>query len=163
VDAAAAEALARHGEAVATVREYAERAGALRVVLLVDRGERQPPLMLDCDVEGNVELTDGEQLVTIPAHDTTAERPRSLPEIRAIPPTAMDMDLQTGDLQAPLGAIEHLAETLGALARAFGNRSVATADFGTRDPETPITLAAREGEPTVLAAGDYEYTLRQMR
>jgi hypothetical protein len=161
VDAAAAEALARHGEAVATVRDYAQRAGALRVVLLVDRGEPEPPLMVECDDEHNVALTDGDEVVTIPAQLSTQAPPRTLPEIRATPPTAIEMDLQTGDLQAPLGAIEHLAGTLQALARAFGDRSVASADFATRDPETPITLAAREGEPAVLAAGDYEYTLRQ--
>jgi hypothetical protein len=159
VDAAAAEALARHGEAVATVREYAQRSGAARVVLLVDRGEHQPPLMVEADDEQNVELTDGDQVATIPAQARTAP-PRPLPEIRAIPASALQLDLQTGELQAPFGAIEHLAETLQALARAFGHRSVASADFATRDPETPITLAAREGEPAILAAGDYEYTLR---
>jgi hypothetical protein len=163
VDAAAAEALARHAEAVATVREYAQRAGALRVVLLVDRGEPEPPLMLDCDAEHNIELTDGDEVVTIPAQQATQARPRTLPEIRATPATAIEMDLRTGDLQAPLGAVEHLAGTLLALARAFGNRSVASADFATRDPGTPITLAAREGEPAIVAAGDYEYALRQDR
>jgi hypothetical protein len=163
VDAAAAEALARHGEAVATVREYAQRAGALRVVLLVDRGDHQPPLMLECDDAQNVEITDAGTVATIPAHTNPPAEPRPLPEIRPAPASAMTMDLATGDLQAPLGAIEHLAGTLAKLAQAFGQRSVATADFATRDPETPITLAARDGEPAVLAAGDYEYTLRQPR
>jgi hypothetical protein len=46
-----------------------------------------------------------------------------------------------------------------ALARAFGGRSVATADFATRDPELPLTIAAREGEPLVLAAGDRRFLL----
>jgi hypothetical protein len=163
VDAAAADALARHGEAIATVREYAQRAGALRVVLLVDQGEDRPPLMIECDDEHDVEVTDGDTVATIPAHADAATGPRRLPEIRPIPASAMSMDLLTGDLQAPLGAIEHLADTLTALARAFGHRSVATAEFATRDPETPITLAGREGEPAVLAAGDYEYTLRRHR
>ena len=101
MDPAAETALARHGEAVATAREFALRANALRVVLLIDRG----------------------------------------------------------DDDAPLGAIEHLAQALTAVARDLGNRSVATAEFATSDPETPITLAARQGEPAVLAAGDQEYRL----
>jgi hypothetical protein len=162
VDAAAAQALARHGEAVATVREYAIRAGALRVVLLVDRGA-QPPLMVDCDAEHTVEITDGDAVTRIAADAHPNEGPKPLPEIRLIPASAIEMDLQSGDLQAPLGAIEHLADTLTALARAFGARSVATAELATRDPSAPITLAARQGEPTVLAIGDYEYTLRQPR
>jgi hypothetical protein len=162
VDAAAAEALARHGEAVATVRDYQQRTGALRVVVLIDRGDDQEPLMVDCDDEQAVEITDGDRIVTIPADaDPPGARPKTLPDIRATPASAIEMDLTTGDLQAPLGAIEHLAQTLQALARAFGRRSVATAELATRDPATTITLAARDKEPAVLAAGDYEYTLRQ--
>jgi hypothetical protein len=161
VDAAAAEALARHGEAVATVRDYQQRTGAMRVVVLVDRGDEQPPLMLDCDEDQSVEITDGDAVATIPAGANAPAAPKSLPDIRATPPSAIDLDLRTGDLQAPLGAIEHTAQTLQALARAFGRRSVATAELATRDPETTITLAARDNEPAVLAAGDYEYTLRQ--
>ena len=45
------------------------------------------------------------------------------------------------------------------LARAFGGRSVATVDFATRDPELPVTIAAREGERLVLAAGDRRFVL----
>jgi hypothetical protein len=161
VDAAAAEALARHGEAVATMRDYQQRTGAVRVVVLVDRGDDQPPLMIDCDDEQAVEITDGDTIVTIAADADAPSAPRPLPDIRPAPASAIEMDLSTGDLQAPLGAIEHLAQTLQALARAFGRRSVATAELATRDPATTITLAARDGEPAVLAAGDYEYTLRQ--
>jgi hypothetical protein len=161
VDAAAAEALARHGEAVATVRDYQQRTGAVRVVVLVDRGDDQPPLMIDCDDEQAVEITDADRIVTIPADADAPSAPRPLPDIRPAPASAIEMDLSSGDLQAPLGAIEHLAQTLQALARAFGRRSVATAELATRDPATTITLAARDGEPAVLAAGDYEYTLRQ--
>jgi hypothetical protein len=161
VDAAAAEALARHGEAVATVRDYQQRTGAVRVVVLVDRGDDQPPLMVDCDDEQAVEITDADRIVTIPADADAPSAPRPLPDIRPAPASAIEMDLSSGDLQAPLGAIEHLAQTLQALARVFGRRSVATAELATRDPATTITLAARDGEPAVLAAGDYEYTLRQ--
>jgi hypothetical protein len=158
VDPAAETALARHGDAVATAREFALRANALRVVLLIDRGD-EPPLMVDCDGEGEVEVTDGGTVATIPA-DAPAPAPAGpLPDVRAIPATAISVDLATSELHAPLGAIEHLAEALTALARHVGHRSVATAEFATSDPETPITLAAREGEPAVLAAGDQEYRL----
>jgi hypothetical protein len=52
-----------------------------------------------------------------------------------------------------------LATALKALARTLGGRSVATARFATRDPDLPITLAAREGERVVLAAGDAQFEL----
>ena len=53
----------------------------------------------------------------------------------------------------------HLAEVVLALARTGGGRSVATVDFSTRDPELPLTIAAREGEPVVLAIGDRQFRL----
>jgi hypothetical protein len=55
--------------------------------------------------------------------------------------------------------VAHLARAVLALAALFGGRSVATADFATRNPELPITIAAREGEPLVLAAGDRRFVL----
>jgi hypothetical protein len=55
--------------------------------------------------------------------------------------------------------VQHLADSVLALARAFGGLTVATAEFATSDPELPITFAAREGEPVVLGAGDAQYEL----
>ena len=85
--------------------------------------------------------------------------PRPLPELRPPPPTALTIDPGTGELEAPLGVVANLARAVLGLAIAFGGRSVATADFATRDPELPITIAAREGEPLVLAAGDRRFVL----
>jgi hypothetical protein len=158
VDPAAETALARHGEAVATAREFAREARALRVVLLIDRGT-ETPLMVDVDADGEVEVTDGETVATIPADAPIPPPAGPLPDVRAIPATAISVDLVTKELAAPLGAIEHVADALTQLARGLGRRSVATAELATSDPDTPITLAAREGEPAILAVGDEEYTL----
>ena len=61
--------------------------------------------------------------------------------------------------RAPIGAIANLAEAVLSLAGAFGGRSVATADFPTRDPEQLLTIAARPGEPVVLAVGDQQFAM----
>ena len=114
--------------------------------------------MLDCG-GGVVELTDSGQAVTIPADTPVPAAPRPLPDLRPSPPTALAIDPETGELEAPLGAVANLGRAVLGLARAFGGRSVATADFATRDPELPITIAAREGEPLVLAAGDHRFVL----
>jgi hypothetical protein len=151
------DALARHAEAVATVRAFAERSGALRVVLLVDRGNGEAT-MLDC-ASGSLELTEGGRTVTVPAGTAVAAAPRRLPDLRPPPPTALAIDPETGELEAPLGAVANLGRAVLALARAFGGRSVATADFATRDPKVPVTIAARDGEPLVLAAGDRRFVL----
>ena len=153
------DALARHGEAVATVRAFAAQVGALRVVLLVDSGDGRAATMLDCAADGALELAEQDTSWSVPAGTPVAAAPRPLPELRPPPSTALNIDPGSGELEAPLGAVANLARGVLALASAFGGRSVATADFATRDPEMPITIAAREGEPLVLAAGDRRFVL----
>jgi len=155
----AAEMLARHAEAVATVRAYAERANAERVVLLVDRGDDDPPAMLDRAADGTIELTDGGTSVTIPASAIAPAEPRALPDLRPAPSSSLRADPASGELAAPIGAIANMGEGVLGLARAFGGRSVASADFATHDPELPMTIVAREGEPLLLAVGDGRFEL----
>jgi ABC-type transporter Mla subunit MlaD len=142
-------------QAVATALAFADAAGAHRVILLIDRGEDASALMVDAVHDGTAEVTDGDGIARITT--APAAEPTPLPEIRAIPHTAIRLDAFTGELSAPSGAIEHLADALKALAAAFGGRTVATAEFATSGE--PITIAAREGEPAVLSAGDDEYQL----
>jgi hypothetical protein len=142
-------------EAVATALAFADAAGAHRVILLIDRGDDMPALMIDVVHDGAAEVTDGDHVEVVETPTTAAPKP--LPEIRATPHTAIRLDFATGELSAPIGAIEHLADSVKALARAFGGRSVATAEFPTRD--FPFTIAAREGEPAVLSANDEVYEL----
>lgn len=158
-DPGALKALALHAEALATVREFAERADALRVVLLVDNGPSDEPAMLDRTADGTVELTHAGSAWTVPPATPVPARPRDLPDIRPAPSSAVRADPDTGELAAPIGAIANLGEAVLGLARAFGGRSVASAEFGTHDPELPITIVAREGEPLLLAVGDGRFEL----
>jgi hypothetical protein len=146
-------------EAVATVRAFQAAAAAERVVLLIDRGEDRPATMLDGAPGGAVLVTEDEAMLEIAAQTPPGAAPRALPEMRPAPPSAVAIDLESGELEAPLGAVANLARGVLALARAFGGRSVASADFPTRDPDLPVTIAAREGEPFVIAAGDRRFEL----
>jgi hypothetical protein len=153
------EALARHAEAAATVRAFAERARAQQVVLLIDRGDEREPALLEYSAGGALELTDDGRRWTIPADEEIEADARPLPDVRPPPPSALSFDPASGGLEAPLGAVANLANAVLGLARAFGGRTVATADFATRDPGLPLTIAAREGEPIVIAAADQRYVL----
>jgi hypothetical protein len=146
-------------EAVATVRAFAERARAERVVLLADPGDGSDATMLDCSADGDVEVTDGGRTWRVPASTVIDAPPRPFPDLRPPPPSALTIDPETGELEAPLGAIANLGSAVLGLASTFGGRSVATAEFATRHPGLPITIAAREGEPLVLAAGDRRFVL----
>jgi hypothetical protein len=151
------EVLARHGEAVATVRRFAERSGAERVVLLVD-GEAGTA-MVECDPAGAVRITEGERTWELAADAPAPASARALPDVRPAPASALWLDPDTGELEAPIGAVANLARSVLGLASAFGGLSVASVDFATRDPATPLTIAAREGEPLVVASGDKRFTL----
>jgi hypothetical protein len=157
MDPAALIALVRHSEEVATVRAFQRQSNATRVVLLVHTPEGETA-MVECDQDG-VEITEGDAVAFIPATAAVPAPPRALPDIRSTPASAIHVDIETGELAAPLGTIDHLASITLALAKAFGGLTVATAEFATDDPQLPITFAAREGERVVLAAGDEQYEL----
>ena len=152
-------AVARHAHAIATVRAFLERSEALRVVLLVDLGDADPPAMLDAVPGGAVELTDEGEPYEVPAEMPVLAPPRALPEIRPAPSSALRADPITGELAAPIGAIANLGHAVLGLARAFGGRSVATAEFATHDPDLPMTIVARDGEPLLLAVGEGRFEL----
>jgi hypothetical protein len=145
--------------AVATVRAFAAASGAERVVLIVDQGEDRSPVMVDGDAFGAVQITEGADVTDLAPTTPPGAPPRQLPELRPPPPTALALDPDTGELEAPLGVVANLASGVLALATAFGGRSVASVDFPSRDPELPITIAAREGDPFVVAAGDRRFEL----
>jgi hypothetical protein len=146
-------------QAVATVRAFQSAAAAERVVVLIDRGEDRPATMVEGAPTGAVAIVeDGEALEIQPATPPGAA-PHPLPDLRPAPPSAIAMDPDTGELEAPLGTVQNLARGVLALAAAFGGRSVASVDFATRDPALPMTIAAREGEPLVVAAGESRFEL----
>ena len=146
----------RYADAIATVRAFAERSGAERVVLLIDPGDGSTATMVEW-ADGAVELTVDDISHEIVA--PVAAAPRPFPDVRPLPATALAIEPDTGELEAPLGAIAALGRAVLGLAAAFGGRSVATADFATRDPQLPVTIAAREGEPLVFAVGERRFVL----
>ncbi|HKH19230.1 MAG TPA: hypothetical protein VKA57_17020 [Solirubrobacteraceae bacterium] len=139
---------------LATVQDFAARAGAERVVALLDA---EPPVMVERVEDGTLEVTEGD--VTRPVAPERGVAAVALPGLRAVPPSALRADPETGELAAPLGGVQLLVDSVLALARALGGRSVATATFATRDPRTPITIAARAGEPVVLEIGGRHFTI----
>lgn len=140
---------------VATVRDFAERSAAQRVVALMDRGDDRPATMLEW-LEGSLELV--EDGLPAPLPDEPAA-PLPLGDLRPPPASAVHVHAEAAELHAPVGAIGHLAEALLDLAAALGGRSVATAEWPTADPELPLTLAARPGEPVIVALGDDHFEL----
>ena len=68
----------------------------------------------------------------------------------------------TGEVSAPFGALEQVADGVAALARAIGGDSVVLVEFPT-DDETPFAVSAREGEGIVVVVGEDSYRLKPLR
>jgi hypothetical protein len=75
-----------------------------------------------------------------------------------VPSSAWRFDPTLGEVSAPIGAVAMLGLGVLELARVLGGRTVATADFAMADGE-PVTIAARIGEPLLLAIGDEQFEL----
>jgi len=141
----------------ATLRELVERAQAARAILLLDRGGDAAPLLVEVRPGGVAEVTEGESSRVLDASVIDEAPPLPLPELRGFAP--MELDVSAGSLTGPLGALDHLGRAVRDTATLFPGRSVLTVGFATTDAELPLFLAAREGEPMVMALGDAQYEL----
>jgi hypothetical protein len=141
---------------VATLRLLVARAGALRAVALLDRGEAAEPVVVDCVTGGEVEVVEGEDARTWDGPDDA--EPLALPgHVHPFPP--LEVDLAESTVQSPLGVLDHVGRIVRESASLLPGRSVLTVGFATTSPDVPVYLAARGDEPLVLSLGDAEYEL----
>ena len=143
----------RIAQLAVTLRAFVSASGALEATLLMDQGESAPPLGIECPAAGPLLLGEGDAVVQLDAARLAAT-PLPLPEVKALPP--FEVDAVRAEITAPLGGVEHQARAVRELAQAFPGRSVLALTFATTDPETPLTIAARAGEPVVLSLGEDE-------
>lgn len=144
--------------AVAALREYLHRTGALELQAVVDRGAEQQPAFITLGRATPVEVTDGGRTVHLPhGADVGEPPPMALPDMPQLPP--FELDPGEGVVSGPIGGVQRLAEGVTVLAGALGGRSVALAFFATTDAETPLGIAGRPGEEPVLTIGDDQFTL----
>jgi hypothetical protein len=104
-------------QAVGLAREFLHRSGALRVGLLVDRGDEREPAVVECARLAPISvIEDGEHTELEHGVQLTVELP-ALPEVRQIPGIEADAaaDFETLDPETPLGLAARGDEPLVAL------------------------------------------------
>ncbi len=143
---------------LATVRDFTDRSGALRVVVLLDRGPGRETPTVECSPGEPLTISQGEAQYLVPPADLVGVLPLPVNAPRPVPATALEVDCEQGRVSAPIGVVEMLVLSVRDLARVLGGRSVAVADFATRSGE-PLSIAARPGEPVVLAMGEHQFEL----
>ena len=147
-----------HDVLLATVRDFADRSGALRVVVVLDRGLDRLAPTIEAERDGDLTILQGEDAYLVPPSDLRGVKPLHIHMVQAIPATALNVDTTTDQIEAPIGVLDALAQSVRDLAAAMGGRSVAQAEFATRSG-IEIALTAREGEPLVVTAGSAQFEL----
>ena len=143
--------MAEPAAVAATLRAYVAASGALGATAVLDEG------VVDVEADGSASFEPHGSPVAEPL-DAHGGEPLSLGlEVRALAPFRVDP--VAGEVTGHLGALEHLAEGVRALAAALGGSSVALVRFPAEDGETPFALAAREGEGLVVVIGDEQYEM----
>jgi hypothetical protein len=144
---------------IALAREVMRGAGALRVSVLVDRGEAEPPAIVELERLGPVRVTQEGAARELP-HDAGAgvALPAGFPQLRQLPP--FEVLAEEGRVAGPPGGLEMLARALRDVAALLGGESVVAAELPVHGDGQPLGLAARAGdEPVVVLLGDDAFEL----
>jgi hypothetical protein len=147
-----------HDVILATVRDFAERSGATRVVVVLDRGPDRLAPTIEAEPGEPVAVEAGGERLLVPPTDLSGVAPLPLDLPHAIPASALDVDPGAGRIEAPIGAVDALVRALLDLAAALGGRTVVHAEFATRSG-AELSLAARTGEPLVVTVGEEQFEL----
>jgi hypothetical protein len=140
--------------AVALARELLHGTGALLVSVALDRAE---PALIECARLRAIVVREagGERELH---HDAGAAVPLpELPLMRRLPP--MEVVAETGEVAGVIGGLEMLGGVVSEIAGLLPGATVVAAEYETSDPETPLGLAARSGEPVIVLLGDQEFAL----
>jgi hypothetical protein len=143
-------------EIAVTLRTFVHACGALEATLLLDQGAELPLLAVECPAVGPLLLGEGEEVVQLDP-DRLAAQPLPLPDTRELPP--FEVDAVRAEITAPLGGIEHQARAVRDVVGLFPGRSVLAVVFATTDVATPLHIAARTGDPIVLALGEEQFEM----
>ena len=136
-------------DVAATLLAYVRASGALRAVAMLEEGT------VDAYADGSVAFEPAGSPLAEPLEPGDAADLGV--EVRALPPFRVRE--ATGEVAAPLGALEHVAQAVEAIARLLGGRSVVLVEYET-DDDTPFALSAREGEGLVAVIGEDRYAIR---
>jgi hypothetical protein len=141
--------------AIALGRELLHGTSALRVSVALD-GVR--PAIVECERLRAIVVHDGSGDTRELPHDAAGDVALpQLPLMRRLP--AFEIDAADGRVAGVLGGLEMLGRAVRGIAELLPGASVVAADYETDDPDAPLGLAGRAGEPLVVLIGEHEFEL----
>ncbi len=141
---------------VLLLREFLHRSGAIRAVAVV--GLEDDVALVDVGRLLPVEVTIGARVVHLPHALQLDAVALVVPEVKQLP--AFDVDPATGDVNSPLGGLEHYAIAVRQLAEILGADNVALATWETTTPDAPLSISARASQDVLLLTlGEEEFEM----
>jgi len=141
--------------AIALARELLHGCGALRVSIALDAVR---PAVVECARLGPIVVyEEGCEPVSLPHDAAAGVALPELPLMRQLPP--FEFDPATGSVAGVLGGLEMLGRAVRDVAGMLPGESVVATEFETTDPELPLGLAGRPGEPVLVLVGEHELEL----
>ena len=119
--------------------------------------DARPPAVVECSRFGPVVVHDERGRREL-SHDAASDTPLpALPLMRALPP--FEVDAATGAIAGVLGGLEMLGRAIRDIAALLPGESVVAAELETTDPDLPLGLSGRPGEPVFVLVGEHELEL----
>jgi hypothetical protein len=142
--------------ACAALRSFVHLSGALRAQALVPQDDA-PPAIVSCVRLGPLEVTIGERSVTL-SHDVELEAAApDLGPLKPMPP--FEIDTERGEVAGMIGGLDLLGESVMTIAEAIGPQAAVVVEMESTNPDVPLVLSARAGEPLLVTLGDDEFEL----
>ncbi|MFL5843650.1 MAG: hypothetical protein ACJ762_03085 [Solirubrobacteraceae bacterium] len=142
--------------ACVALRSFVHLSGALRAQALVPQ-DAGPPALVSCVRLGPLEVEIGERSVTLP-HDVELEATApDLGMLRPLPP--FEISAERGEVAGMIGGLELVGDAVMTIAEAVGPQAAIVVEMESTNPDLPLVVSARAGEPVLVTLGDDEYEL----
>jgi hypothetical protein len=144
-------------QSIATVMRLVHEAAVLRARVLLAETDDEPATIVSLEPHGPLLIERPQGTVEVPHHQIPHDAEPDVampdtPELGPYPPFVIDP--ATGTVTGMIGALQGLGDALSRLSAAIGDGTVIACDLKTTEPDNPLGVAARAGEPVVALLGD---------
>lgn len=146
-------------DVVVLLREVLHASRANRAIAVVEGPPGEGSATVDVERLMPVEITLEDRILHLPHAIALEPSAPPLPEFKDLP--MFDVDVESGEVAAPLGGVEHYAIRTRETAALLGARSVLQLRWDTTTPQVSFSVTVRgdASEPIVLGVGEEAFEM----
>ena len=145
-------------DTAATLFKYARGTDAMSVGVVIPQGDDTAAAIVKFDaIEEVLTVAEGDEIRSVPALDGLGGA--SLGDLHLHTFPEFEVDLDEGKIVGAIGAMDHLARSVSALAGFFGPGALASAEFRTSGTVPPLEIGATAAGEFMVCCGEVEFEL----